>query len=500
MAAGPVPARSRAPAVEAGSHVHESPMSGDDVHLVALGVADRAADLPDNGMFENARRAVDEGPAAGHTRRLATMLRKAGYYTAYKGKWHLEQGDQHARDRHVHDGGNGAIRLRRQFLAGRPDRPAYWAATASTTSPPAARSLVAHGRAAAVGRGKGPWCMTVSFVNPHDIMYFSTPMRPAKRCRTAASLRMHAARAPEHALYKAGWDVPVPVTLRQPFDAPGRPCRAHPRVRPTSGITSWATCRSRMSAGSASTTTTSTASATLTARWKALFAELDALGPADNTIIVFSADHGEMAGAHGLRGKWTLRLSRDQSPAAQLCSSRREGRPGVPGPVEPHRHRADPPVDGRRKARPGGRDCRAGARAGTCPRYLANPGSQPLDARRGLRALFTYSGLASNDAAVFDFAAKAVMAGKDPKEEAKRQGFARPAQARPCPFGLRWALPLHLRRATHRSTGLLARKTLDELFKLELTSSCSTCLEIRPARWPDTLALDPQPMDRARVR
>ena len=31
--------------------------------------------------------------------------------------------------------------------------------------------------------------------------------------------------------------------------------------------------------------------------------ELDALGLADRTIIVFTADHGEMAGAHGLHGK-----------------------------------------------------------------------------------------------------------------------------------------------------------------------------------------------------
>jgi arylsulfatase len=34
-----------------------------------------------------------------------------------------------------------------------------------------------------------------------------------------------------------------------------------------------------------------------------ILAELDALGLAERTIIVFTADHGEMAGAHGLRGK-----------------------------------------------------------------------------------------------------------------------------------------------------------------------------------------------------
>jgi arylsulfatase len=34
-----------------------------------------------------------------------------------------------------------------------------------------------------------------------------------------------------------------------------------------------------------------------------ILSELDALGLADRTIIVFTADHGEMAGAHGLHGK-----------------------------------------------------------------------------------------------------------------------------------------------------------------------------------------------------
>jgi arylsulfatase A-like enzyme len=38
--------------------------------------------------------------------------------------------------------------------------------------------------------------------------------------------------------------------------------------------------------------------------------ELDALGLADRTIIVFTADHGEMAGAHGLHGKSPRRVEK----------------------------------------------------------------------------------------------------------------------------------------------------------------------------------------------
>ncbi|WP_454175421.1 sulfatase-like hydrolase/transferase [Gordonia sputi] len=34
-----------------------------------------------------------------------------------------------------------------------------------------------------------------------------------------------------------------------------------------------------------------------------MLTELDNLGLGDNTIVVFTSDHGEMGGAHGLRGK-----------------------------------------------------------------------------------------------------------------------------------------------------------------------------------------------------
>jgi arylsulfatase len=34
-----------------------------------------------------------------------------------------------------------------------------------------------------------------------------------------------------------------------------------------------------------------------------LLSELDALGLSDRTVVLFTSDHGEMGGAHGLRGK-----------------------------------------------------------------------------------------------------------------------------------------------------------------------------------------------------
>src|SRR5262249_57467689 len=70
-----------------------------------------------------------------------------------------------------------------------------------------------------------PWALVVSLVNPHDIMYFNTDA-PGQRVQDTGRLMKHATRAPNHALYQTTWDVPLPTTLTEPFDAPGRP-RAH---------------------------------------------------------------------------------------------------------------------------------------------------------------------------------------------------------------------------------------------------------------------------------
>ena len=93
---------------------------------------------------------------------------------------------------------------------------------------------------------------------------------------------------------------------------------------------------------------------------------------------------------------------------------------------------------------------------------LSNPGSHEVDAARPA-TLFTYSGLASNDASVFDFAAKAVMAGKDPKEDAKRQGFKPDLKKRGhvrSTFDGRYRFTRYFSPLDHNSP-----TTLDELFK-----------------------------------
>jgi arylsulfatase A-like enzyme len=406
---------------------------------------------PDNGMFENLdvpwmHDLPTTKPTIGH------MLRKADYYTAYKGKWHLSRETE-------------------RFMT--PEMEKY--GFADNFSP---GDLIGHtlggysfdhitaGSAINWLRTKGkplsdtdkPWCMYVSFVNPHDIMYFNTDA-PGENVQDTGKLRLHAARAPEHALYDATWDVPIPSSLRQPFDAPGRP-KAHGEFDRI-----WDYILGNVPLEDV--------------RWKrfndyylncirnvdrsieALLAELEALKLDQNTIVVFTSDHGEMAGAHGLRGKGPfgyqetnhlpLYIVHPDVKGGQQCKS-----------LTSHIDLA-PTLLSMAGVKPG----RVGEIAGPLPGkdlspLLSNPGSHAVDAARPA-TLFTYSGLASNDAGVFDFAAKAVMAGKDPKEEAKRQGFKPDLKKRGhvrSTFDGRYRFTRYFSPLDHNSP-----TTVDELFK-----------------------------------
>lgn len=412
---------------------------------------------PDNGMFENLDVPwMQDLPLAHPT--LGHMLRKAGYRTAYKGKWHLSRATD---TREI-----GSFMTAEMEKYGFADNFSPGDLIGHTlggysfdhlTAGSAVNWLRTAGRPLA-DEGK-PWCMTVSFVNPHDVMYFNTDA-PGESVQDSGKLRMHAARAPEHTLYKKSWDVPVPATLRQPFDAPGRP-QAHGEFDRI-----WDYILGDVPLEEA--------------RWKrfndyyincirnvdrsmeALFAELDALGLADNTIIIFTADHGEMAGAHGLRGKGPfaycetnhlpLQIVHPDVKGGQQCQSLSSHIDLVPTLLSMAGVKPDQASEFAGRELPG-RDLSV---------VLANPGRQPLDAARSA-TLFTYSGLAINDAAVFDFAAKAVIAGKDPKEEAKRQGFKPNLQKRGhvrSAFDGRYRFTRYFSPLDHNSPA-----TLDELFK-----------------------------------
>jgi arylsulfatase A-like enzyme len=363
---------------------------------------------PDNRMFENCEMpwigALSPNiPTIGH------MLRKAGYYTAYKGKWHL--------DKKFNQEYPQRLLTKEMEQYGFADFYSAGDVVGHTLGGYQFDHLIAGSAVTWLRRiarplsdEKKPWCLFVSLVNPHDIMYFNTDL-PGQRVQDTGHLFMHAAPAPNNKFFRASWDMPLPKSLSQPMDAGGRP-QAHGEY-----LKIWNYVLGHIPAEED--------------RWRrfnnfyinslrsvdeqlaTILKELDALELADRTVVIFTSDHGEMAGSHGLR---------DKGPFAYEES------------IHLPFYLVHPDVKG-------GRDCKSlTAHIDVAPTLLAitgvdaatrsefanrelpgkdltplftNPGGMDLHAARDA-ILFTYSGLATVDSGIWKVAADAKSAGTSP--------------------------------------------------------------------------------------
>lgn len=371
---------------------------------------------PDNKMFENTnvpwvKALSPKIPTVGQ------MLRKAGYYTAYKGKWHLnakfdsEEADRlftKEMEKHGFADYNSPGDIIGHTLGGY-QFDELIAGSAITW-------LRRHGRPLS-DEGK-PWSLFVSLVNPHDIMYFNTDP-PGQKVQDTGHLVMHAARAPNHPLYNASWDVPLPSSINQSFDEAGRPQAHHEFFKV------WNYVLGRIPNEEE--------------RWRRfndfyinciravdaqvdrMLRELDALGLSDNTIIVFTADHGEMAGAHGLHGKGPFAYEETVHLPLYLVH------PDVRGGQDCRALTSHIDVAPTLLGMAGAGDRSEEFAGRTLPgkdasKVLTNPGAA---ARNELHEaiLFTYSGLGTNDSELWRLVGEAKEAGKNPKLEILKKRF-----------------------------------------------------------------------------
>ena len=93
-----------------------------------------------------------------------TMLRSLGYATYWCGKWHLTHGD----DRWTASAGGAALE-RYGFAGGTYPSPDGAPGQGELVDPVIAQQFAQFCGEAG---GDGPWCATVSFVNPHDIAWW----------------------------------------------------------------------------------------------------------------------------------------------------------------------------------------------------------------------------------------------------------------------------------------------------------------------------------------
>jgi arylsulfatase len=145
-----------------------------------------------------------------------------------------------------------------------------------------------------------PWFLSVNLVNPHDVMFFNTDSPGSEPVHDTRHL-MPINHAPSHSIYRQSWDMNLPASRNEIWDQPGRP-KAHQEYQDAR----------RTLVGQFPNEDQ---------RWQQLqdyylncildcdrhivriLDELDELGLADNTIVVMTSDHGELAGAHQMHGK-----------------------------------------------------------------------------------------------------------------------------------------------------------------------------------------------------
>lgn len=199
-------------------------------------------------------------PTYGHA------FRRAGYRTPYVGKWHLSTPDDYASvglERYGFEGWHG------------PDREGHPLQGLREDADVSREAIAWLGAYAA----DGPWFLTCSFVNPHDIMFFRRTEPPEDCPRYGAplptSFRDDLSTKPRiQARYQAFWGQVMGMSPDQPED----------EWRRYGDFYLYLTQQ-------------------VDAEVARVLAALEALGVADRTITVFVSDHGEMAGAHMLQGK-----------------------------------------------------------------------------------------------------------------------------------------------------------------------------------------------------
>jgi arylsulfatase A-like enzyme len=196
---------------------------------------------------------------------FAHAFRRAGYRTPYFGKWHLTAPDDYAAAGLSAYGfeawqGPDCEGLPLQGLredGGFAGQAAAWLAEQAT---------------------RGPWLLTCSFINPHDIMFFCRTMPPddcAERCALPANHADDLIDKPRiQAQYQRFWGGVMGMTPDQPEEL----------WRRYGDFYLYLTEK-------------------VDAEVAHVLAALDASGVANDTLTIFLSDHGDMAGAHKLQGK-----------------------------------------------------------------------------------------------------------------------------------------------------------------------------------------------------
>jgi len=236
---------------------------------------------------------------------LGTMLKSLGYATAYKGKWHMSLDMDTTDMMAMPDVGFNKDLAAYGFddyigigdvigmTEGGYINDDLIAAQAQRWLRLKARTFADEGR---------PWFLAMNLVNPHDVMFFDTDVGDDTTQATPTPM-MALRRTPSDTAYQAKYEGVLSASRHDPVDGPGRP-PAHKQYLEARGalvgvVPSEDERYQRLMDFYYNCIKATDRSITV------VLDELERLGLRESTVVIFTADHGELGGAHGLTGKGT---------------------------------------------------------------------------------------------------------------------------------------------------------------------------------------------------
>jgi len=263
----------------------------------------RMFDNTNFAWIEDMRADPDTLPTIGH------LLRKEGYYTAYKGKWHeseLPAGD--TKDAMEPYGFSDY-----QSWGDAPGGPKDGVMKDPLIADEAVSWL--KDRAPKLTQ---PWYLAVNFVNPHDIMYFDTDDEEMVQVRGMIPIFS----APDTPLYQQKWPTTLPVSFSD--DLTQQPPAVQNYKRLCDGMYGRIPME-RRDMWHNHVNYYINCMLDVDRQIEAVLDALEESGQADNTIIFFTSDHGEMAGAHHLRQKGSVAFKETLNVPLIIVDPRRPG-------------------------------------------------------------------------------------------------------------------------------------------------------------------------------
>ncbi len=232
---------------------------------------------------------------------LGSIFGELGYYSVYKGKWHLSNlnhGVDFDQQRYPETSGALEPWGFHEYTKDGDHHGVAWDGFKhdGAIAADAANWLLGHSGSKPADK---PWLLAVNFVNPHDIMFYDAT-------GTMTHERLDPVRvaplmpAPWSAPYRETLDFDLPSSFNDDLDRKPAAHRDDQRLAdlmygrlPADDEQAWRSHRNYYF----------NCIRDVDQHVSTVLDALERSGEVDNTIVVFTSDHGEMAGAHGMRQK-----------------------------------------------------------------------------------------------------------------------------------------------------------------------------------------------------